>query len=123
MRPNAGAMESMSSNPTCFSVIASAVSDRCGRESGNQGFRRFHCGSLFRLKAALGTAPDDACFGNKSQHRDNIHSSSVDRSPSGKPSSRAFRMRLKIFPERVLGNVSRNRMTSGLAIGPISDAT
>ncbi len=48
------------------------------------------------------------------------YSSSVDKSPSGKPCALAFNTRRMILPDRVLGNLSTNFTSSGLAIGPIS---
>ena len=48
------------------------------------------------------------------------HSSSVEIFPGSCPNARAFRTRLIIFPERVLGKESTSSICSGLAIGPTS---
>ena len=47
-----------------------------------------------------------------------VYSSKVERSPSGSPWARAFSTRRMILPERVLGSLSTNWITSGLAMGP-----
>jgi hypothetical protein len=44
--------------------------------------------------------------------------SNVEMSPSGRPSSRAFRRRRMILPERVLGRVLRNTISRGATAGP-----
>src|SRR5690606_25229886 len=44
--------------------------------------------------------------------------SSVDRSPSGRPSSRARRRRRMILPERVRGRLSRKTISRGATAGP-----
>ena len=44
--------------------------------------------------------------------------SSVEISPSGRPSSRAFRSRRMILPDRVFGSVFRNTISRGATAGP-----
>jgi hypothetical protein len=78
----------------------------------------------FRLEAAdaqhaaqeLGDVPVVEPRLRRCRHRSSV--SSVERSPSGSPSSRAFRSRRMILPERVFGRVWRKAISRGATAGP-----
>lgn len=61
--------------------------------------------------------------GSRADKPISTHSSSVERSPSGRPRARARSTRRMIFPDRVLGSLSTKWIASGRAMGPINLAT